>query len=164
MSQVIFLTCSRSPSQTGCSRNFANVRALGTSFRALSSGSLCRMSKERAENGQAWRFRRSAWWAGLCAIGRIGKASRVAGSSSPHYERSFRAPERSFSMKTSRSPIHDPTCDVKTGSLCSCARYIFDGFVLDGNGGVITRSDDRPARAFCEITVRQRQVMADPLR
>ena len=107
MSQVIFLTCPRSSSQTGCSRSFANVRAWGTSFRALGAGSLCRLSKNLAENGQAWRFRRSAWWAGLCAIGRIGKASRVAGSSSPHYERSFRAPERSFSMGTSRIPNHD---------------------------------------------------------
>jgi hypothetical protein len=31
------------------------------------------MSKERAENDQAGLFRRSAWWAGLCAIGRIGR-------------------------------------------------------------------------------------------
>ena len=34
---------------------------MGTSLRALSSGSLCRMSKERAEDGQASRFRCSAW-------------------------------------------------------------------------------------------------------
>ncbi len=44
---------------------------IGHLLRALSAGSLCRLSKERAEDGQAWRFRRSAWWAGLCAIGRI---------------------------------------------------------------------------------------------
>ena len=30
-------------------------------IRALSAGSLCRLSKERVENGQARRFRRSAW-------------------------------------------------------------------------------------------------------
>jgi len=29
------------------------------------------------------------------------------GSSSPHYERRFRAPERLFSMGTSRTPNHD---------------------------------------------------------
>ena len=29
--------------------------------KALGAGSLCRVSKERAENGQAERFRRSAW-------------------------------------------------------------------------------------------------------
>lgn len=65
------------------------------------------MSKERAEKGQAGWFRHNAWWAGLCAIGLIGKASRVAGSSSPHYERRFRASERLFSMGTSRIPNHD---------------------------------------------------------
>ena len=34
------------------------------------------------------------------------KVARVAGSSSPHYEQRFRAPERPFSMETSRSPNH----------------------------------------------------------
>jgi hypothetical protein len=34
---------------------------MGTSLRALSPGSLCRVSKERAEEGPAWRFRRGAW-------------------------------------------------------------------------------------------------------
>jgi len=36
-----------------------------------------------------------------------GKASRVAGSSSPHYERRFRAPERLFSRGTSRSANYE---------------------------------------------------------
>ena len=34
------------------------------------------------------------------------KATRVAGSSSPHYERRFRASERLFPMSTSRIPNH----------------------------------------------------------
>jgi len=87
----------RSPAQTGCFRSFANVRAWGTSFRTLSAGSLCCISKERAEDSEAGRSRRSAWYEGLCAIGRIGRQTRVAESSSPHYERRFRAPERLFS-------------------------------------------------------------------
>ncbi len=41
--------------------------------RALSAGSLCRLSKGRTENGQAGRFRRSAWQEGLFAIGLIGR-------------------------------------------------------------------------------------------
>ena len=88
-------------------RSFANVRAWGTSFRALGAGSLCRMSKERAEDGQAGRFRRSAWYEGLCAIGRTGSQQGVEGSSSPDYERRFRASEQPFSMETSRSSNHD---------------------------------------------------------
>jgi hypothetical protein len=137
---------------------------MGHLLETLSSGSLCRMSNERAKNGQASWFRCSTWWAGLCANVRIGMQSgwrdhqaRTMNGDSEHLnDCSQRMRVRFHFMVT--------TCEVENRLITFVCTRRCRQIVLDDNGGAMTRRDDDVAKPYGKISARHIHVLADPRR